>query len=217
MSLINNRKEWLKARLKGIGASEAASILGLSPYKSNIELWKEKTGRTKAIDISDKPYVQYGINAEEHLRALFALDFPQYEVAYDQFGMISNNKDLPFAFSTLDGELTNRKNDQKGILEIKTTEILRSGQWDEWRDKIPDHYFCQIIHQLLATEYDFAILKAQIKYTDRNGDKQAAIRHYHIDRMDFIEDINELAQKEKKFWWYVENDKCPPLILPDIS
>lgn len=38
----DNRKSWLASRLNGIGASEAAAIVGMSPYMSNIELWEIK-------------------------------------------------------------------------------------------------------------------------------------------------------------------------------
>ena len=39
-----NREEWLNARKKGIGGSDAACIIGLNKYKSNVRLWDEKTG-----------------------------------------------------------------------------------------------------------------------------------------------------------------------------
>lgn len=52
-------KEWLEERKKGIGGSDAATILGLNPYKSNIDLWAEKTGKKEPPNISDKPYVKY--------------------------------------------------------------------------------------------------------------------------------------------------------------
>ena len=55
---------WLESRTLGIGGSDAAAILGLNPYKSNVELFDEKTGRRMPKDISDKPYVKYGTEAE---------------------------------------------------------------------------------------------------------------------------------------------------------
>lgn len=213
---ITNRKQWLEARKNGIGASEAAASVGLSPWKSNARLWEEKTGRITAPDISDKPAVKYGSEAEEYIRALFALDFPEFRVDYDQFGMIRNNQECPWAFATLDGDLTETTTGRKGVLEIKTTEIQRSSQWSEWDGKVPQHYYIQVLHQLLATGYDFAILKAQIKYTDRNGGKQAAIRHYRIERSDVLDDIKWLATREERFWRYVETDTRPPEILPEI-
>lgn len=220
---MTERERWLAERKKGIGASEAAAVVGQSPYKTNVELWEEKTGRREAKDIGSKPYVKYGNEAEGHLRALFALDFPQYMVGYDQFGMIANNPDVPFAFATLDGELSEMDDSQPmrlvrrtGILEIKTTEIMRPAQWDHWSGRVPQHYYIQLLHQLLATGYGFAVLKAQIKYTDRDGDMQAAIRHYHIERADVADDIAWLAEREQAFWACVQQDRRPNLILPEI-
>ena len=34
-----SRDEWLEARKQGIGASEAAAAIGISPYQSQLELW----------------------------------------------------------------------------------------------------------------------------------------------------------------------------------
>lgn len=40
-----NREEWLAMRLKvGIGGSEAGCVLGLNPWKSNLDLYREKIG-----------------------------------------------------------------------------------------------------------------------------------------------------------------------------
>ena len=71
-----------KKRSFGIGGSDASAIVGMNPYKSNIELFEEKTGRRIPEDISDKPYVKYGTQAEPLIRALFALDYPEYKVDY---------------------------------------------------------------------------------------------------------------------------------------
>jgi predicted phage-related endonuclease len=134
-------------------------------------------------------------------------------VTYDEFGLIRNNPDSPFAFATLDGELDDGRH---GVLEIKTTEIMRPNQWAEWDGKIPNHYYIQVVHQLMATCFDFAILKAQIKYTDKEGNKQAAIRHYHIERSDVEDDIKYLLEEERKFWTCVTEKRRPNLILPTI-
>ena len=205
------RKEWHLLRKKGIGASEAAAVIGLSPYKTNVELWEEKTGRREPEDISEKPYVKYGTEAEKHLRALFALDFPQYEVNYKDFDM-HYNSEYPFIFATLDGELTEKATGRKGVLEIKTTEIMKSEQYDKWKDRIPQNYYIQVIHQLLATGFDFTVLKAQLK--SAYGDVRLSTRHYHIEREEVLEDISYLLQREILFWECVQEDRKPNLILP---
>lgn len=206
-------KTWLKERLNGIGASDAAAIMGLSPYMSNERLWEIKTRRVAADDISDSPFVQYGKTAEKHLRELFALDFPEYVVGYKDFDIV-RNPEYPFIFATLDGRLTENSG-RNGVLEIKTTEIMQSGQWDKWKDQIPDNYYCQLIWQLLATGWDFAILKAQIKW-QKNGEINLTTRHYHVERNQVENDIEHLKNEAVKFWGYVERDIRPPLVLPSI-
>lgn len=76
---FDSSREWLEAR-EGIGGSDASAILGLNPYKTNQELWMEKKGQMSPVDISNKPYVKYGNDAESLLRALFSLDYPEYTV-----------------------------------------------------------------------------------------------------------------------------------------
>lgn len=39
------REDWLEIRKQRIGSSDAAAAIGLNPYKSQLELWMEKTGR----------------------------------------------------------------------------------------------------------------------------------------------------------------------------
>ena len=43
------REDWLAVRKQGIGSSDAAAAVGLNPYKSQLELWLEKTGRDTSL------------------------------------------------------------------------------------------------------------------------------------------------------------------------
>jgi putative phage-type endonuclease len=209
------REEWLQERKNGIGGSDAAVILGLNPYKNNVRLWEEKTGRIEAEDISDKPYVKYGTQAEDLLRELFKLDFPRYEVSHNENTIIKHPK-YPFLFASLDGQIVDKETGEIGVLEIKTTNILQSMQKEKWKEKIPDNYYCQVLHYLNVTGYSFAILKAQLKY-DFDGDIKLETRHYTILRKDVEEDIKELEKAEIEFWTkYVEKDIQPPLELPNL-
>ncbi len=209
--------EWLKERSKGIGGSDAACILGLNPYKTNVELWKEKTGRAKAQDISQKSCVIYGKKAEEYLRELFILDYPEYLLTYREFDILTNIEH-PFIRCTLDGELKEKNSEQAGFLEIKTTEIKRKSDWQKWDNQIPMNYFCQILHCFAVdVDFKFAKVKSQIKY--RNADNKEIkleTRHYHILRENHKADIETVIEKELEFYWYIEHDKEPPLILPEI-
>jgi predicted phage-related endonuclease len=187
----------------------------MNPYKSNIEVWQEKTGRTTPEDISHKPYVRYGIEAEQYLISLFALDHPQYDVQANTTFKVYYHPIYSFISGTLDGELTETETERMGILEIKTTEILNSMHREKWNEKIPDNYFCQCLHYLLATGWDFVILKAQLK-TNYKDEIRLNTRHYTIERSEVQEDLNYLLEKELEFWKYVEQDRKPPLVLPPI-
>lgn len=164
-------------------------------------------------DISDKPAVIFGKRAEHQLRELFKLDYPQYTIDYHEFYMYLND-DHPFIFATLDGELTD-ENERKGILEIKTTTIQNKLQWDDWDDRIPDSYYVQILHQLAATGWDFAALRAYIRYY-RDGVLRAAVRHYFIECSEVENEIECLIEEEKRFWKSVTENQEPALILPEI-
>lgn len=215
ITTITSREEWLKERLNGIGGSECSAIIGKNPYMSNVELWKLKTGRKQAQDISNKACVQYGIAAEAPLRELFALDYPEYKVEYGgAFDMIRNDEH-PFIYATLDGRLTEIATGRKGIYEGKTTEILRSMQKEKWRDKIPDNYYCQVLWQLIATGWDFVALNAQLK-RQYYKDVRCETRRYFFEKEEVMEDMEYLKQEAIKFWEYVKLDKEPPLLLPSL-
>lgn len=213
MTILKSREEWLINRRKGLGGSDCSAVIGLNPYKSNVDLWRLKTGRTEQEDISDKPYVQYGNKAERHLRELFKLDYPQFDVDYVENNSFYNAK-YPFARASLDGWLTDDSG-RKGVLEIKTTEILSAGQRAKWKDRIPDNYFCQVLFYMAVIEADFAVLKAQIK-TVIDGDVSLETKHYKIEREDVQGDIDYLMNACKDFWQYVKDDKEPPLVLPSL-
>ena len=210
---LGSRDEWLQARGKRIGGSEASAVVGLNPYMSNTDLWSIKTGRREAEDISDKPYVRYGHDAEPLLRELFKLDFPDYKVGYVDNNLFLNSK-YPWAHASLDGWLQDPEG-RTGILEIKTTEILQSMQKEKWKDRIPDNYYLQVLHYMMVMEADFACLKAQLKY-DYDGDIYLQIRHYWIERQDVENDIRILSEKEEEFWHHMQNGTRPATLLPEI-
>lgn len=211
---LKDRDEWLQHRMSRIGGSDASCIVGMNPYRSNVELWQIKTGQVEPEDISDKPYVQYGTHAEAYLRELFQLDFPQYQVIYAENNMFLNDK-YPFAHASLDGWMIEKETGRTGILEIKTTNIIQSMQKEKWNHRIPDNYYIQVLHYLMVTEFDFAILKAQLK-SEFNGEVYLQTRHYKVERSEVEEDIHFLESAERKFWQQVQERKKPALILPEI-
>lgn len=212
MITLDSREDWLNHRER-IGGSDASAILGMNPYRTNIELWQIKTGQLIPEDISEKPYVKYGTEAEKYLRELFKLDFPEYQVMYVENNMFLNDK-YNFGHASLDGWLIDQ-NGRRGVWECKTTNILQSMQKEKWNHRIPDNYYVQLLHYLLITEFEFAVLKAQLKY-EFNGEIYLQTKHYKIERAEVQEDIEFLESAERKFWKQVQERKRPDLILPEI-
>lgn len=214
MKVLATRDEWLETRKNYIGGSDASCIVGMNPYKTNVELWEEKTGRRQPEDISAKTFVKYGTEAEKYLRELFKLDFPQYEVKYIENNLFLNDW-YPFCHASLDGWLEEKETGRKGILEIKTTNILQSMQKEKWNHRIPDNYFIQCLHYLAVTNFEFVILKAQLKF-DYDGEIFLNTKHYYIDRTEVAEDIKYLMEEEQKFYEHILSGEQPPLVLPEI-
>jgi putative phage-type endonuclease len=207
-----SREEWLQARKNYIGGSDAAAILGLNPWKTNVDLWEEKTGRKEAADISDNEAVKFGSQSEPYLRELFKLDNPDLDVRYMENNMFLNDT-YPWAHASLDGWLKDKEG-RAGILEIKTTTIQNYASVKKWENKIPDNYYCQILHYFLVTGFDFAILKARLKFDFENPYCQ--IRHYRIERQECENDIILLMDAERRFAENIKNDIRPSLLLPEI-
>ena len=212
-TILSSREEWLKHRMQGIGGSEISAVVGLNPYMSNVDLWELKTGAVEPEDISDKPYIKYGTQAEPLLRDLFKLDFPQYEVFYEENNSFRNSK-FPWALASLDGWIRD-ENGRVGVWECKTTNILQSMQKEKWNHQILSNYYCQVLFYMAVIEADFAVLKAQMK-TEFNGIPYLQTRHYFIERADVQEDMDYLMGKGAEFWESVKNKEKPGLLLPEI-
>lgn len=212
--MISSREQWLNERSTGITGTGAAAIMGASPYMTNVDYWLEKTGQAQPA-VVDNEFVKYGSSAEIHLIELFRLDFPFYDVVHREYDL-RRHPDYPWLIGSIDGELSHRDTEQKGILEIKTAKIMSAAHAAQWRDSIPTHYFWQVLHYLLVTGYLFVVLKAQLKYEFVPGEVRLDTRHYFFTREEVQTQIDELLKKELLFWQHVERRERPPLILPRI-
>lgn len=202
------REDWLAARGGHIGASEAASIMGYSKWQTPAELWRIKTGKQKPKDLSDNPNVKFGTKSEEHIRGLFMCLHPELRSDYRPYDFLYQDS-RPWLRATLDGELTEIATGERGILEIKSAECISKADWDAWNGKIPQNYFCQILHQFAATGFTFAYLCAFLY--NPNGRKE--IKEYLFLREDFETDITNLVKTEEVFWKKVQTKNVPSAIL----
>jgi putative phage-type endonuclease len=205
-----DRAEWLNTRSIGIGASEGAAAVGMSPWQTPIELWKLKSGITAPKDLSGNAAVEQGNRMEPILRNFYMGTHEEYTLEYHPYDIIYQ-EDRPWLFATLDGELTD-ENGRRGILEIKTATPNGKAGWDKWANgNLPQNYYIQTLHQMLATGYEFVRLFAALYAM--NGD--ITLREYEIERDDVKDDMAWLLEQETEFWRKVTNNIMPamPLML----
>ena len=199
-----NRDMWLeRRRMQGIGASEAAAAVGLSKWQTPAELWREKVGLKAPDDLSGNEAVQRGVRMEPAIRAMFAATHPELTVEHHPFDMLYQTE-RPWLFATLDGELTGPVYPKGGSLEIKSVEIRSKAGWDEWDGKVPQHYYCQVLHQFAATGFEIIWL-----YPALITQSGITLREYVFYREECLGDIDWLIAQEEKFMRCVENGIMP--------
>lgn len=211
-TILRSRAEWLDCRSKTIGGSDAAAVIGLSPWQSNVQLWEEKTGHRKNDEDNASPVMVYGTLAEEFLRELFRLDYPGIRVMYEENNLYKNDR-FPWAHASLDGWL--EEDGLRGVLEIKTANVMSGAQSLKWQGKIPDCYYVQVLHEMAVYDADFAYVKAQLK-RERDGEAELTTKHYRINRTEVQEEIDYLMEAEEAFWESIQTGRKPSLILPEI-
>ncbi len=149
-----DRTEWLKCREGGIGSSEVATIIGLNPWETPYQLWRRKIGL-------DAPKQEnFAMRAGHYLEdavSLFWQDATGHQVIKSSAGdWLVRDDERPFLQVSPDRTYWLKdmphSNENKGILEIKTTQKTI----DE--DDIPKYWFVQVQYQLGVAGYDFGSL-----------------------------------------------------------
>jgi putative phage-type endonuclease len=190
-----DRRQWLEARKGGIGSSDAAAAVGLSPYKSQLELWMEKTGRAvaKVEDANDPESPMYWGTLLEPNVATAYMHRTGRKVR--KLNAVLQHLTFPFMLANIDREVVGSPDVQ--ILECKTAGEFGSRLW---RDGVPEYVQLQVQHQLAVTgkvAADVAVLLCG---------QQLEI--HRIERDDEV--IARLIVLEAQFWDHVEADTPPP-------
>lgn len=206
--LYFDREEWLKGRTKTLGASDAAAVIGKSPWMTELDLWKAKTGKAKPT--KSNADMERGHLSEEHIRELYAIEMGR--TVYDGTGIILTSKYFPCMSCTLDGIIAPKSGERTPtILEIKSVNFHQGWQGDE----IPTHYLAQVLHQMAVTGWEKAILRA--RFCAHEGWEMASERSYQFLYEDYKDQINALVDREEMFWRkYVVGGKRPPVTMPVI-
>lgn len=192
------RELWLDVRRQGIGSSDAAAAVGLNPYKSQLELWLEKTGRDgnlPKIDPHDEESPTYWGNILEPIVAAHYTKRTGRRVRRINAVLQHPDPDKHWMLANIDREVTGAEDVQ--ILECKTAGINGAKLW---KDGVPEYVQLQVMHQLAVTGKQVADVAVLL------GGQ--ALEIHRIERDEQV--ISRLIRLERAFWHYVETDTPPP-------
>lgn len=164
-----------------IGASDAAAVLGMSRWKTPVQIWAEKTGVVEPDDISKKLAVKLGNRLEEVVAELFTEETGKKVHKVNEAFV---HKDHDFLVCHIDRKI----NGENAILQCKTASAWKAKEWDG--EEIPHEYIIQEIHELAVTGYERAYIAVLI------GNQDFKIKI--IERDEKL--ISEIVEKEAKFW-----------------
>ncbi|MEN1710957.1 YqaJ viral recombinase family protein [Pseudomonas aeruginosa] len=193
-----SRDDWLAVRKHGIGSSDAAAAVGLNPYKSQLELWLEKTGRDELlpkIDSQDEESPTYWGNILEPIVATHYSQRTGNRVRRIHAVLQHPDPQLPWMLANIDREVIGAEDVQ--VLECKTAGLNGARLW---RDGVPVYVQLQVMHQLAVTGKQAADVAVLL------GGQQLEI--HRIERDDEL--IVRLIELERDFWQYVQRDTPPP-------
>lgn len=144
--------EWFELRRTGVGGSEVASIIGVSPWRSAINLWAEKTGLLDR-EFVDNDAVEWGVRLEPVVLDKLADLHPELTL-HRNVGSWTH-QDRPWQISNPDAIF--QDGDSWGIVEVKT-----AAYEDNWKQAgeyaCPDYYETQVQWYLQTFGYSRAIV-----------------------------------------------------------
>lgn len=194
-----NSDAWHAARREGIGASEIAAVVGLSPFESPFSLWHRKKGNIPGPDPSN-PLFYWGHALEPVVADKFG------DNHHDEFDVVSigthRSSANPWQFANLDRALYNPAipGHILGLLEIKTTRYP-DGWGASGTDEIPVHVRCQVMQQMDVFGAPFAWVAVLIGGND--------YREYRVDYD--ANDARTLRKAGAAFWESLQTDDEPPI------
>ena len=191
-----SRDEWLTVRRQGIGSSDAAAAVGLNPYKSQLQLWMEKTGRDGALPVVDPNDDQSPMYWGTLLEPIVAAHYTRRSGhRVRRVNAVLQHPEHSWMLANIDREVVGASDVQ--ILECKTAGIHGARLW---RDGVPEYVQLQVMHQLAVTGKQAADVAVLL------GGQELQV--FRIERDDTL--IAQLVALEQQFWGYVERDQEPP-------
>jgi putative phage-type endonuclease len=191
MNAPNDRAAWLASRKQGIGGSDVAAILGLSPWKSAVDVFLDKTGQTPDSEENEAMY--WGIVLED----VVAKEYARCNGAKVQrINQMLCHPEHPWMLANLDrvvvapGSIARWKDGKllgaDGLLECKTASAYKADEWKaEDADAVPTCYAAQCFWYLAVTDaqwIDVACLVGGQRYVQKRIERDEAVIAHLIER-----------------------------------
>lgn len=194
--------QWYDTRRRGIGGSEIAAVIGISPYLSAFNLWHRKRGTFGPHVDLDNPAMNWGRRLEESIIERWFEDHEELRPA--EFGLCAHGE-RPYQLATPDMIACEGPADTHpvAVVEAKTTD-----SWDGWgepgTDDVPLWYRAQALWNLDVFGVDVAYMPVLSRGKD--------YREYVIYRNRAARgDLTFMRKAAKRFMRTVERDQAPPI------
>lgn len=191
-----SRQRWLEERRRGIGGSDAAAVMGLSPWASPLSLWVDKT--REVDDDGQSEEMEWG-TALEHVIARRGA--ARHGLRIGPCPGILAHPDRMWQRVTVDRYALDADRRPYGLVEVKNVSGWKDADWADTGPP-PTHVVLQVQHGLDVTGFDVGYLLALI-----GGNR---LRYWEIPRD--TELIEGLREQEAAFWRLV-TDRVPPAAI----
>ncbi|BAE74451.1 YqaJ-like viral recombinase domain protein [Sodalis glossinidius str. 'morsitans'] len=183
-------------RQKYLGGSDVAGILGISPWRTALDVYLDKVQpRKEEISLQKQKIFTRGQRMEPYIIDLLS---EETGLKIAKRGHRYLDPELPYIAAEIDAEAESGEN-----IEIKTVSPFKARDWGEQQtDSIPVYYTAQAMHGLMVTGKKVCVFGVLI-----GGDD---FRVYRVERDD--ETIAAIRAKEMEFWERVVNLTPPPII-----
>lgn len=168
--VIESEDQWLQQRTKDITSTEVSALFGLSPYKTEFELYHEKSNG-QVVKIPDNTRMKWGRRFEAPIA---------HGVAEDQGWNIQKMgvymRDMEARIGSSFDYRIDSSSDGPGLLEIKNVDALQFRK--NWLDdEAPEHIELQIQHQMEVSGIKWCALVAMVG----GNDPKIILRNYDPD------------------------------------
>lgn len=192
LNLQQGSPEWHEWRRQGIGGSDAPAVMGISPYKTALQLWREKTGISEE-EAGNEFIFAMGHRVEEKIRRDF-IDHTGVEMV----PVCMVHPKVPYFRASLDGF-----NKERGVLEAKL--VGAKALAEAKLGIIVPHHLAQMQHQFMVSGADRG------DYFCHNGKDSGVLLQVEADP-EFIKILEDI---EHEFWDRVTKKIAPPLTPRD--